>query len=39
MGWIRAFFLMLGKFPEARGAADYLWRRLRRGPARLIEYK
>ncbi|MAO27224.1 MAG: glycosyl transferase [Roseovarius sp.] len=34
-----AFFTMLSKFPEAQGVLGYWWRRLRRGEARLIEYK
>jgi GT2 family glycosyltransferase len=37
--WVRACFLTLGKVPEALGVLEYLWRRLRGGPARLIEYK
>jgi GT2 family glycosyltransferase len=35
----QALFLTLSKFAEAEGALLYLWRRLRRGQARLIEYK
>jgi len=34
-----AFFLLLGKLAELRGVIDWVWRRLRRGPVRLIEYK
>lgn len=34
-----AFFSVLGKFAEARGALGYYWRRLRGGPRKLIEYK
>ncbi|HAR51805.1 glycosyltransferase family 2 protein [Roseovarius nubinhibens] len=34
-----AFFTVLSKFPEAQGVLGYWWRRLRRGEARLIEYK
>ncbi|SIO59839.1 Glycosyltransferase, GT2 family [Rhodovulum sp. ES.010] len=34
-----AAFLMLAKFAELHGAATWAWRRLRRGPARLLEYK
>lgn len=34
-----AAFLMLAKFAEMQGVLDWLWRRLRRGPVRLIEYK
>lgn len=37
--WAEAFFLTLGKFPEAQGALTYAWRRLTRARARLIEYK
>ncbi len=37
--WERATLLTVGKFAEAHGAVGYLWRRLRRGPAQLIEYK
>ena len=37
--WERAFFLTLGKIPEAAGALEYLGRRLARRPAGLIEYK
>lgn len=39
MGWTRASFLTFGKLAEAQGALDYIWRRLRGGPKRLIEYK
>lgn len=39
VGWGNAFFMTLGKFAEARGAADYLKRRLTGGPKELIEYK
>ena len=35
----QALFLTLSKFAEAEGALLYLWRRLRRGRVRLIEYK
>ena len=35
----RALFLVLGKFAEAWGQMRYVWRELRGGPARLIEYK
>lgn len=34
-----AFFSVLGKFAEARGALGYYWRRLSGGPRTLIEYK
>ena len=39
LGWPRALFLTLGKLAEAQGVLAYLWRRLRGGPRRLIEYK
>ncbi len=39
MGWAEAFFLTLGKFPEAQGAVMYAWRRITRARAQLIEYK
>lgn len=35
----RAFFLVLGRLPDALGVASYWWRRWRRSPVRLIEYK
>lgn len=37
--WERALFLTLGKFPEAQGVLEYVWRRFFRRPAGLIEYK
>lgn len=37
--WWRAFFLVLGKFPEMAGVLTYHLRRLKGGEARLIEYK
>ncbi|MBU1424370.1 MAG: glycosyltransferase [Gammaproteobacteria bacterium] len=37
--WIRAFFLVLSKFPEAMGQLNYLYNRLAGETARLIEYK
>lgn len=37
--WERAFFLAIGRIPEALGALEFHWRRLRRRPAGLIEYK
>jgi GT2 family glycosyltransferase len=37
--WERALFLTLGKFAEAAGILSYHLRRLRGGPAELIEYK
>ncbi len=39
LGWERAFFLTLGNFPETLGILKYHWRRWRRKPAHLIEYK
>jgi GT2 family glycosyltransferase len=35
----RASSLLLGKFAECAGAAMFMWRQIRRGPIRLIEYK
>ncbi|MEM6635707.1 MAG: hypothetical protein AAF667_07425 [Pseudomonadota bacterium] len=37
--WPRAFFLVLGKFPEAHGALSFLWDRVRSTSAKIIEYK
>jgi len=37
--WWRAFFLVLGKFPEMLGVLRYFRQRLAGGAARLIEYK
>ena len=37
--WWRAFYLVLGKFPEMVGVLTYLARRLQGGEAKLIEYK
>ncbi len=37
--WARAFYLTLGKLPEAVGAISYGWTRLRGMKATLIEYK
>lgn len=37
--WESALFLTLGKFPEAQGALDYHWHRLRGRRSGLIEYK
>lgn len=34
-----AFFSVLGKFAEARGALGYYWRQISGGQKRLIEYK
>lgn len=38
-GWLQAFFLVLGKFPEAAGVLQFLLGRLRQTRATLIEYK
>lgn len=38
-GWERGVFFTIGKFAEAQGALEYIWRRLLRRDARLIEYK
>ncbi len=37
--WAHAFFLTLGKLPEAQGVADYWWGRVRGARRGLIEYK
>jgi hypothetical protein len=37
--WINALFLVLAKFAEFIGNARFAFNRLRRAPARLIEYK
>jgi GT2 family glycosyltransferase len=37
--WEDAFFLTLGKFPEALGALEYGWRRITAQKMTLIEYK
>ena len=37
--WLRAFFLILGKFPEMIGVLTYLWHRWTHKQAILIEYK
>ena len=39
INWLRAFFLVLGKFPEAWGQIKYFSNRLIGKKARLIEYK
>jgi GT2 family glycosyltransferase len=39
MDWVRAFFLTLGKLPEAQGVIGYHIGRLRGRKVRLIEYK
>jgi GT2 family glycosyltransferase len=38
-GFTRAFYLVLGKFPEFLGALKFVGRMLAQAPARLIEYK
>lgn len=37
--WQHAFFLILGKFAEASGAIQFLWRKMLHRAPRLIEYK
>jgi glycosyltransferase involved in cell wall biosynthesis len=37
--WWRAFFLVLGKFPEAMGQINFIYNRVSGKTARLIEYK
>lgn len=37
--WLRAVFLVLGKFPEAMGQIKFVYNRLSKNAARLIEYK
>jgi len=37
--WLRALFLVLGKFPEVIGQMNYFYNRLAGKTARLIEYK
>ncbi len=37
--WEIAFFLTLGKFPEAIGVVEFYWHRFRGASTRLIEYK
>jgi hypothetical protein len=37
--WTQAFFVTLGKLPEAQGALEYKWNRLRGIRGGLIEYK
>jgi GT2 family glycosyltransferase len=39
IGWERAAYLVLGKFPEAQGVLEYHLNRLRKRRAGLIEYK
>jgi len=37
--WLRGLFLVLSKFPEALGQIKFIYNRLTRNKARLIEYK
>jgi hypothetical protein len=37
--WLRAFFLVLGKFPEMLGQVKFLLNRFGAGKTALIEYK
>lgn len=39
VNWLRALFLVLGKFPETIGQLNYFYNRLSGKTARLIEYK
>ena len=39
VNWWRAFFLVIGKFPEALGQVKYFYRKLMGNKVRLIEYK
>ena len=39
IAWERAFFLVIGKFPEVMGVAEYWWGRVRKRRCGLIEYK
>lgn len=39
LNWLRALFLVTGKFAEARGCLRFFWRRCTGGALRLIEYK
>lgn len=38
-GWLQAYFLVVGKFPEAAGVLQFALGRLRRTRSALIEYK
>jgi hypothetical protein len=38
-GWERGVFFTIGKFAEAQGVLEYVWRRMLRRDAKLIEYK
>jgi glycosyltransferase involved in cell wall biosynthesis len=37
--WLRAFFLVLAKFPELQGQLTFWWRKVSSGRTALIEYK
>ncbi len=37
--WERAILMTVAKFPEAMGVLEYKWRRWRKRPSQLIEYK
>jgi hypothetical protein len=37
--WLHAFFLVLGKFPEAVGQLKFMYNKLAGKTSRLIEYK
>jgi GT2 family glycosyltransferase len=39
INWLRAYFLVVGKFPELLGQLQFLWHRLMGSRSRLIEYK
>lgn len=39
IGWTRAAFMVLARFPEASGALRFHWNRLRKQRTALIEYK
>ncbi len=39
VNWLRAYFLVLGKFPELQGKLQFLWKKLMRSQSKLIEYK
>ena len=38
-GYTRAFYLVVGKFPEFLGVMKFMASRLMRAPTQLIEYK
>jgi len=37
--WLRAFFLVLSKFPETQGQLTFWWRKVSTDRTALIEYK